>query len=117
LLDVGRCYGYCSFTRDKTRYRRLKALQRQTPLKSQSSHFRSASEHGADDEGQDREAGTGFAESSLIADVLETALFEDSTSLGVRFCKHFNPIPSKLLALLFTVVSNVLVSVTWVGFL
>ncbi|KAM6488881.1 hypothetical protein JOM56_015658 [Amanita muscaria] len=53
---------------------------------------------------KDPEAGTGFAESPVIADILETALFEDSSDYGVRFAKYFNPIPANLLALVFTII-------------
>ncbi|KAM6502661.1 hypothetical protein JOM56_002638 [Amanita muscaria] len=53
---------------------------------------------------KDPEAGTGFAENSIVADILETALFEDSSDYGVRFAKYFNPIPINLLALVFTII-------------
>ncbi len=42
---------------------------------------------------QDREAGIGFAESPIIADIIETALFEDSSGYGVKFSTYFKPIP------------------------
>ncbi|KAM6493522.1 hypothetical protein JOM56_011656 [Amanita muscaria] len=57
-----------------------------------------------DHKDQDPEVGTGFTESSIVADILETALFEDSSDYGIRFAKYFNPIPINLLALAFTVI-------------
>ena len=53
---------------------------------------------------QDREAGIGFAESPIIADIIETALFEDSSGYGVKFSTYFKPIPLNLLALVITIV-------------
>jgi hypothetical protein len=53
---------------------------------------------------QDREAGLGFAESPIIADIIETALFEDRCGYGVKFSSYFKPIPFNLLALVITIV-------------
>ncbi|KAJ7574247.1 hypothetical protein C8J56DRAFT_1126191 [Mycena floridula] len=48
---------------------------------------------------KDIEALTGFAQSKIIADILETAFFEDATGLRVQFRQYFRPISENTLAL------------------
>lgn len=62
---------------------------------------------------QDFEAGVGYAESPIIADIIETALFEDVSGYGVKFSNYFKPIPLNLLALVITIVRMSLFPFIW----
>ncbi|KAF8207985.1 hypothetical protein K438DRAFT_1961486 [Mycena galopus ATCC 62051] len=55
---------------------------------------------------KDPNAGTGYAENSILADLRKESIFKKKTSLGVIFASHFNPYPVPALAIEFTVLQH-----------
>ncbi|KAJ7579725.1 hypothetical protein C8J56DRAFT_896999 [Mycena floridula] len=45
---------------------------------------------------------TGFAQSKIIVDILESTIFKDATGLGVKYRQYFSPISPNTLALVIT---------------
>ena len=55
---------------------------------------------------QNQEKVVGFGEHSIIIDILQDTLFNDTKSYGVKYRQYFNPISANLLALVFTMVGH-----------
>jgi hypothetical protein len=55
---------------------------------------------------------TGYMQGSVISEVLHMVWFDGKTSQGVVFEKLFNPIPFETLALIMTVISDLIKQVS-----